>query len=102
MICDICKKKKAVIHIEKHAGTNHTHLNICASCAGIEGLDPEKLKGEDLNRIISEIVTFNKPKSDLVCGECGMTSNDFERSRRLVVQAVIPIYPKLLISEIGK
>ena len=83
MICDICKKNKAVIHIEKHAGNNHTHLNICASCAGIEGLNPEKLKGDDLNRIISDIEAFNKPKTDIVCEECGITSSDFEKSRCL-------------------
>lgn len=83
MICDICKKKNAVIHIEKHASNNHTQLNICADCAGIESFSPDKIKGEDLNRIINELAAYQKSVDQASCEDCGTTSEEFQKTAKV-------------------
>ena len=83
MICDICKKNEAVIHIEKHAANNHSQLNICADCAGIESFSPEKIKGEDLNRIITEMAAYQKSIDRASCEDCGTTSEEFHKTGKV-------------------
>ncbi|MCM8529781.1 MAG: UvrB/UvrC motif-containing protein [Lentisphaeraceae bacterium] len=82
-ICDICKKNVAAIHIEKHAGENHTQMKICCQCAGIEALSPENLKSEDIQKIIADLAFLQKPSEPEECSECGTTTVDFDKSKRV-------------------
>lgn len=83
MVCDLCKKNNAVIHIEKHSGENHSQMRICCECAGLEGLTPENLTGETLQKLISGINLFQQGSSETVCLDCGMTADSFRESGRL-------------------
>ena len=83
MICDLCNKNKAVIHIEKHAGSNRTQLKVCCECAGLEGLSPENLNGESLQKLISGINLMQKAGQDIVCENCGMDAETFSNGGKL-------------------
>jgi protein arginine kinase activator len=83
MICDICRRNNAVIHIEKHAGENRTQMKICSQCAGVDSMSPEHLKGEDLQKIISDLVSNFKPKAQEVCEKCGTSAIDFEKKHKV-------------------
>ena len=83
MICDLCKVNSAVIHIEKHSGDSHTQLIVCCECAGLEGLSPENLSGEALQKLISGVNLIQKNNRETVCPGCGMDTDTFKNSGKL-------------------
>jgi protein arginine kinase activator len=83
MVCDLCKTNNAVIHIEKHSGDNHTQLRVCCECAGLEGLTPENLNGESLQKLISGLNQLQQDTKEILCLECGMDAASFQSSGKL-------------------
>jgi protein arginine kinase activator len=83
MICDICGLNNAVIHIEKHAGEEHSQFKVCCKCAGIEGLSPENLKEETLQKLISDLAAIHRPAKLAKCSFCGTDSLGFEKTTRV-------------------
>ena len=80
MLCDLCKVNNAVIHIEKHSGENHTQLRVCCECAGIEGLSPENLSGEALQKLITGVTRMQEAKHERICSHCGTDTETFKNT----------------------
>ena len=82
MLCDLCKKNPAAIHIEKHNGEKKTQLKVCCECAGIEGLTPENLNGESLQKLINGIYSMHNQNASK-CLTCDTDSETFERTGKV-------------------
>lgn len=89
MLCDICKKNEASVHITKIVNGEKEELNICDNCAkDVEGFDFVKdmnfISPFSFQNILSGIMNYaNKtPKEfqdkNLVCKNCGMTYSEFK------------------------
>ena len=83
MICDFCKKNIAVIHIEKQAGDKHVQIRVCGECAGLQGLTPENLNEESLQKLIADLKLLSPPQPAVTCGTCGMSSADLVAGSKL-------------------
>ena len=82
MVCDLCKNNPAAIHIEKHNGEKKTQLKVCCECAGIEGLTPENINGESLQKLINGVYSLQNQKA-AKCLTCDTDSEAFERSGKV-------------------
>ena len=82
MVCDLCKNNPAAIHIEKHNGEKKTQLKVCCECAGIEGLTPENINGESLQKLINGVYSLQNQKVSK-CLTCDTDSEMFERTGRV-------------------
>ncbi|MDP4146241.1 MAG: UvrB/UvrC motif-containing protein [Bacillota bacterium] len=89
MICDICKKNEATVHITKIINGNMCELNICETCAReAEGFNMAGGMGLvspfSFQNILSGIVDYinqgtNATKApELTCKNCGMTYSQFK------------------------
>jgi len=86
MICDLCKRNNAVIHIEKQAGDNRSQMRICCDCAGLDGMSPENLSSESINKLISDLTiggVADKDKAQKVCSQCSCTLEDLQRTDKV-------------------
>lgn len=83
MLCDICKKREAVIHIAAFENGKHTDVNLCAACAKTHG---KLALFQDLNIIDNDFFrkmaypdyrsqTSEEPR----CISCGLTYSEFNR-----------------------
>ena len=82
MLCDLCNKNNAVIHIEKHAADSRSQMKLCSTCAGIEGLTPDQLNSENLNKIISDLNIGLDQQENASCQSCGCTLNELQRTNK--------------------
>ncbi|WP_301860923.1 UvrB/UvrC motif-containing protein [uncultured Megasphaera sp.] len=84
MLCDICKKNEAVVHITAFENGRKTEWHVCAACAR----DKSKFAMlQDLNIIDNDF--FRKmaypdyegqPEEEPQCPSCGMTYSQFNRT----------------------
>ena len=90
MICELCGKNKAVIHIQEVVDGHKRNVHFCGNCAGNKSLTLKASKEHGLDKLIFDlsiplakksIVPINE--SSLKCITCGMKKNDFQESGRL-------------------
>lgn len=90
MICDICKKNKASMHLTKIINNNKQELNICEDCAremdGLNFTGNASLSNPFyFQNILGGIMDYvnqsaqSVKKSDLVCENCKTTYSDFRK-----------------------
>ena len=95
MLCDICKKKEAVIHIQEISPEGKKTINLCNECAekhphGVDSmLNLDNLKFEDVLEKIQKIsAEFIKSKSTVanssVCPQCGWDLKKMEENQGLL------------------
>jgi len=98
MLCDICKKREAVIHYTEVVGNKVKKLNLCIECALVKGIDvqPPFPLGELFGGLMSSGF-----KSDIetntVCPACGMTISDFRKTGKLGCGVCYKTFNKTLI-----
>lgn len=85
MICDVCKKKEAIIHITKIDYGHRTELHLCADCAREQGpLSPYVDWGNIINNDFFRKMAYpdykGQEENEPHCGSCGMTYSEFNRS----------------------
>lgn len=81
MLCDICKKNEATIHIKEIHGSEKKTLNLCGHCAAEQGktagfqFDPMNPLGMLINKIMPGAANpaAASPETMLVCPVCGWT-----------------------------
>lgn len=118
MLCEICKKNEATIHITRIINSEKNEMNICEKCAKeVEGLN---FKNELMNdsspfafqNILTGIVDYinqtnNLEKSkELACEVCGNTYAEFKKTGLLgcsqcyksFKQTVIPIVKRVQLN----
>lgn len=89
MLCDICKKNEANVHITRIVNGVKQELNICEKCAkdmGDVGFDGEMINFNSpftFQNILSGLVDYinqsvpTEESSELVCKNCGTTYSEF-------------------------
>jgi len=87
MLCDICGKNPATVHLTEIIDNQMNELHLCEQCAHQKSLQMEQQFG--LSELLGGLVEFEKPtkgKEDAVsikCANCGLTYADFKKIGRL-------------------
>ena len=93
MLCDICKKNPATIHIQEIAGNEKKTLHLCQSCAQKKAQEDSSFQALNLAEVIynitNQLQTENpqpKPEpehSGIFCASCGWDYASFRKTGRL-------------------
>ncbi len=86
MICDVCGKTDATVHLTEIIDNKITKLHICEECARKKGAEMEEHFGlSDLLAGLADFETKAVPKKDVnkKCPNCGMVYDDFKKTGRL-------------------
>ena len=92
MLCQICKKAEATVHLTQVVGGKIRKLDLCAACAEKCGVDdPAGFSMLEILKKFSHAISSDKEESqpkkkqteELVCPECGYTSQDLSKTGKL-------------------
>lgn len=86
MLCDICNKNKATVHLTEIIDDKMTELHLCEQCAQEKGASMEQHFG--LADLLAGLADFGSQASSseelkIKCPNCGMTYEDFKKIGRL-------------------
>lgn len=85
MLCNICGKNSATVHLTEIIDDSMNELHLCEECARAKSAQMEQQFG--LNDLLAGLVEFEKPAQDkeavsLKCPNCGFTYADFKKIGR--------------------
>jgi len=86
MVCDVCGKKPATVHLTEIIDEQMNELHLCEDCARQKSADMEQQFGlGDLLGGLAEFekVSLEKETVSLKCPKCGLTYTDFKKIGRL-------------------
>jgi protein arginine kinase activator len=88
MVCDICGKKKATVHLTEIVDEQMSEMHLCEECARQKSAQMEQQFG--LADLLAGLADTAKPpaansgeKSALKCSRCGLLYEDFRKFGRL-------------------
>lgn len=86
MVCDICGKKPATVHLTEIVDDQMNELHLCEECAHQKSSQMEQQFG--LSDLLGGLAEFEKPSAEkeaaaLHCPKCGLTYADFKKVGRL-------------------
>lgn len=87
MLCDICHKNPATVHLTEIVDNQMTELHLCEECAQEKSAQMESQFG--LSDLLAGMAEFTKPQQKemeslaLKCANCGMTYEHFRKIGRL-------------------
>ena len=86
MLCDVCGKNSATVHLTEIIDDKMTELHLCEECAQKKGAQMEQHFG--LAELLAGLADFGKQAQvagevGLKCPGCGMSYKDFKRIGRL-------------------
>ena len=86
MLCDICNKNPATVHLTEIIDNQMNELHLCEECAHKKSAQMEQQFG--LSDLLAGLVSPEKPKDEketvtIKCPQCGMTYKDFKKIGRL-------------------
>jgi protein arginine kinase activator len=86
MLCDVCGKNQATVHLTEIIDDQMTELHLCEECARQKSEQMEQQFG--LSDLLAGMADFTKPVQDkelvaLKCKKCGLTFADFKKIGRL-------------------
>lgn len=85
MLCMICKKNEATVHLTQIIEGKITKVDLCERCAKEKGV--EDAAGFALADLLMELGTGKQPAKsqphDVGCPVCGCTQSEFRKSGRL-------------------
>lgn len=88
MLCDICAKNQATVHLTEIIDNQMNELHLCEECAREKSSQMEQQFG--LSDLLAGMVEFEKPTKEkdlevtaLKCANCGLTYADFKKIGRL-------------------
>jgi len=88
MLCNICTKNPATVHLTEIIDGQMSELHICEECARKKSQDMEQQFG--LSDLLAGMADFDKPKDDssagavlVKCPSCQLTYADFKKIGRL-------------------
>lgn len=88
MLCDICGKNPATVHLTEIIDNQMTELHLCEECAHQKSVEMEQQFG--LSDLLAGMADFEKPTKEkkmemvsLKCPGCGLTYADFKKMGRL-------------------
>jgi protein arginine kinase activator len=84
MLCDICHKNNATVHLTEIVNDKVVEMHICQVCAKLKA---EELKEQlDISNLLGGLVgvgELHKEETSLKCSSCGLTYSDFRKKGRL-------------------
>lgn len=86
MLCDICGKKEATVHLTEIVNDQVSKLNLCEECARDKGAEMEEHFGlSELLAGLTDMGTAVEPEVaiSIKCPNCGMTYQNFRKLGRL-------------------
>ena len=86
MLCDICRKRDATVHLTEIINDKMTKLHLCEECAQEKSVEMETHFGlSDLLSGLTDVGNVDQPqvKKGTKCDFCGMTFYDFQKTGRL-------------------
>jgi protein arginine kinase activator len=86
MVCDICGKKEATVHITEIINDKMAKLHLCEECAKEKGAEMEEHFGlSDLLAGLADLGANIEPEiaDSIKCNFCGFTYRDFKKMGRL-------------------
>ena len=87
MMCDICGKIEATVHLTEIVNDKMTKLHLCEECAKEKGAEMEEHFGlSDLLAGLADLGATAEPSSiieSIKCPSCGFTYQDFKKVGRL-------------------
>jgi protein arginine kinase activator len=86
MLCDICKKIEATVHLTEIVNDKMTKLHLCEECAKEKGAEMEEHFGlSDLLAGLADLGATAEPSivDSMKCSTCGFTYQDFKKVGRL-------------------
>ena len=87
MICDICGKQQATVHLTEIIDDQMTELHLCEECAHQKSAQMEQQFG--LSDLLAGLAEFEKPQvkekgtTAIKCTSCGLSYADFKKLGRL-------------------
>lgn len=88
MLCDICAKNQATVHLTEIIDEQMSELHLCEECARQKSAQMEQQFG--LSDLLAGMAEFGKPGSKetetlaaVKCANCGLTFADFKKIGRL-------------------
>jgi len=88
MLCDICSKNQATVHLTEIIDEQMNELHLCEECARHKSAQMEQQFG--LSDLLAGLADFEKPSKDTTaesiavkCSNCGLTYADFKKIGRL-------------------
>lgn len=87
MLCDICGKNSATVHLTEIIDNQMNELHLCEGCAREKSTQMEQQFG--LSDLLAGLAEFEKPAKEagdyvtVKCPNCGLTYADFKKIGRL-------------------
>jgi len=87
MLCDICGKNQATVHLTEILNDQMSELHLCEECARQKSMAMEQQFG--LSDLLAGMADSEKPEKEtetiknLKCPNCGLTYADFKKTGRL-------------------
>ena len=86
MLCDLCSKNEAAVHLTEIIDNQTRELHLCESCAREKGSQAAQDFG--LGELLAGLASFGPQVEDVTkakpaCPQCGLTYDDFRRTGRL-------------------
>ncbi len=100
MLCDICGKNPATVHLTEIIDEQMNELHLCEECARTKSAAMESQFG--LSDLLAGMVDFEKPSNkeeelvSLKCPACGLTYADFKKIGRLGCGECYNVFRKYL------
>lgn len=86
MLCDVCNKREAMVHLTEIINEKVTKLHLCEECAREKGEEMETHFGlTDLLSGLADLGVVQEAslKKEIKCASCGFTLADFRKVGRL-------------------
>jgi len=100
MLCDVCKKNEATVHLTEIVNDQVTKLHLCEVCAKEKGSEMEEHFGlSDLLAGLADLGAPVKPEvaGTIKCQACGFTYQDFKKIGRVGCGACYEAFKKQLM-----
>lgn len=111
MVCDICKKNPATIHIQEIAGNEKKNLHLCQECAQKKAQEDSSFQALNLAEVLYNISNQLNPEdvqsnpdtehSGIFCASCGWDYASFRKTGRLGCPDCYQAFYDTLKSAIG-
>jgi len=100
MLCDICNKNPATVHLTEIIDEQMSELHLCEECAKKKSSQMEQQFG--LSDLLAGLADFQKPSDDkealeYKCPNCGLTYKDFKKIGRLGCGECYLTFKKFLV-----
>ena len=100
MLCDVCNKNSATVHLTEIIDEQMNELHLCEDCARHKSAAMEQQFG--LSDLLAGMADFEKPSSKeeervtIKCPSCGLTYADFKKIGRLGCGECYNVFRKYL------